>query len=305
MIRVTILQDGVPQATVDTDKTEVIIGRGTEADVQLSADAVSRRHARLTKSGDGWQIADLGSANGVYVATKGAEPERVVIRAVSPGDELHIESFVLSFEELEGDHAATKEPQQSAAAENDEAKRTQFISMTDVLAARQAAEGEASKTSKTRNKKKAVRRPVVKRADTGGALPVTNVSPAESGADSGAGASEGATAAAEPNLWWVYLSSGEGHGRTFTLRDSSAQVGSAGHCEVLLPKGPKSIVALERSGEGVNLKKTASFLTLTSVRVDGRKVRDAILVDGDTFEVGGFEVRIHLRAPPAKTIRTF
>ena len=54
MIRVTILQDGVPQATVDTDKTEVIIGRGTEADVQLSTDAVSRRHARLTKSGDGW-----------------------------------------------------------------------------------------------------------------------------------------------------------------------------------------------------------------------------------------------------------
>jgi pSer/pThr/pTyr-binding forkhead associated (FHA) protein len=305
MIRFTILQDGVPQTPVDTDKTEVIIGRGTEADVQLSTDAVSRRHARLTKSADGWQIADLGSANGVYVATNGGEPERVVIRAVSPGDKLHIESFILSFEELEGGQAAAQELKRAAAIENAEAKRTQFISMTDVLAARQAAEGEASKATKTKNKKKVVRRPVVKRADTGSTIPAANVTPSGAGGAGPETETDDAAMGADANLWWVYLSSGEGHGRTFTLRDGSAQVGSGSHCEVLLPKGPKSIVALERSGEGVNLKKTASFLTLTSVRVDGRKVRDAILVDGDTFEVGGFEVRIHLRAPPAKSIRTF
>lgn len=305
MIRVTILQDGVPQTPVDTDKTEVIIGRGTEADVQLSTDAVSRRHARLTKSTDGWQIADLGSANGVYVSTNGGEPERVVIRAVSPGDKLHIESFILSFEELEGEQAAAQELKRAAAIENAEAKRTQFISMTDVLAARQAAEGEVSKATKTKNKKKVVRRPVVKLADTGSTIPAATVTPNGPGATETESETHDAVMGADANLWWVYLSSGEGHGRTFTLRESSAQVGSGSHCEVLLPKGPKSIVALERSGEGVNLKKTASFLTLTAVRVDGRKVRDAILVDGDTFEVGGFEVRIHLRAPPAKTIRTF
>lgn len=302
MIRVSILQDGVPQTPVDTDKTEIIIGRGTEADVQLSTEAVSRRHARLTKIPDGWQIADLGSANGVYVASGGGEPERVVIRAVKPGDELHIESFILTFEELEGESSGAQARRHPQAGEVEEAKRTQFISMVDVLAARQAAEGAAAKAAKTNNKKKSLRRPVVKKS----AAPEPTGEPSSSTLPtSAAEEAEPIASSNEAELWWVYLSSGEGHGRSFTLRQNSAQVGSAGHCEILLPKGPKNIVALERSGEGVNLKRTASFLTFVPVRVDGRKVRDAILVDGDTFEVGGFEVRIHLRAPPAKSIRTF
>lgn len=44
------------------------IGRGTEADVQLSDPKTSRKHAELTLGSDGrWTVIDLGSANGILV----------------------------------------------------------------------------------------------------------------------------------------------------------------------------------------------------------------------------------------------
>ena len=46
MIRVTVSKDGEVVKRWDVDKDELIVGRGSEADVQLAAEAVSRRHAR-------------------------------------------------------------------------------------------------------------------------------------------------------------------------------------------------------------------------------------------------------------------
>lgn len=43
------------------------IGRDPECRIALDDDRVSRRHARLTASGDAWQLADLGSKNGTSV----------------------------------------------------------------------------------------------------------------------------------------------------------------------------------------------------------------------------------------------
>ncbi len=44
------------------------IGRGTEADVQLSDPKTSRKHAELALGTDGrWTVQDLGSANGILV----------------------------------------------------------------------------------------------------------------------------------------------------------------------------------------------------------------------------------------------
>src|ERR1700690_1104123 len=47
---------------------EMLIGRDPEAQLRLTDDeGISRRHARVTPAGDTALIADLASANGVYV----------------------------------------------------------------------------------------------------------------------------------------------------------------------------------------------------------------------------------------------
>ena len=44
-----------------------VVGRGTDSDVQLAAQEVSRRHALVWREGGGTWIADLGSANGTLL----------------------------------------------------------------------------------------------------------------------------------------------------------------------------------------------------------------------------------------------
>ena len=46
---------------------EVTIGRGADCRIQVDRDSVSRRHASVTFTPEGWQVADLGSTNGSYV----------------------------------------------------------------------------------------------------------------------------------------------------------------------------------------------------------------------------------------------
>src|ERR1041384_7700218 len=48
-------------------RSEVVLGRGADADIQVDRDSVSRRHARVYREGDGWMVEDLGSTNGSYV----------------------------------------------------------------------------------------------------------------------------------------------------------------------------------------------------------------------------------------------
>jgi hypothetical protein len=53
------------------------IGRSRECDVVLEDSGISRRHAEIRPSADGWEIEDLGSTNGVTVnglEVRGPEP---------------------------------------------------------------------------------------------------------------------------------------------------------------------------------------------------------------------------------------
>ena len=43
----------------------VVVGRGADCDLRLRDRSISRRHARLEPSGDGWVLVDLDSRNGV------------------------------------------------------------------------------------------------------------------------------------------------------------------------------------------------------------------------------------------------
>jgi diguanylate cyclase (GGDEF)-like protein len=46
---------------------ELIIGRGSDADIQIDRDSVSRRHAKLYRQDGHWCVCDLQSTNGSYV----------------------------------------------------------------------------------------------------------------------------------------------------------------------------------------------------------------------------------------------
>jgi diguanylate cyclase (GGDEF)-like protein len=48
-------------------RNEVVLGRGADCDVQVDRDSVSRRHARVFRTGEQWMVEDLGSTNGSYV----------------------------------------------------------------------------------------------------------------------------------------------------------------------------------------------------------------------------------------------
>jgi pSer/pThr/pTyr-binding forkhead associated (FHA) protein len=59
----------------------ILIGREPSADIFLDNPGVSRNHARLELTGDGWQLLDLGSANGTYL--EGERVDRAILREES------------------------------------------------------------------------------------------------------------------------------------------------------------------------------------------------------------------------------
>ena len=47
--------------------SEIVVGRGSDCDVQIDRDSVSRRHARVYRVDEQWFVEDLGSTNGSYI----------------------------------------------------------------------------------------------------------------------------------------------------------------------------------------------------------------------------------------------
>jgi pSer/pThr/pTyr-binding forkhead associated (FHA) protein len=73
--------------------TRAVVGRDPDCDVVLASRSVSRRHAIVERTADGWIARDLGSANGVFV-----EGKRVSEAALVPGAALRFGDVEASFE---------------------------------------------------------------------------------------------------------------------------------------------------------------------------------------------------------------
>ncbi len=104
---VPALDIGIPKLLVTTGVQEgtefplykevLTVGRSTREsswDISLQDRAVSRPHCRFAKSGDGWTIVDLGSANGTSVNTS---PVAGQPRLLKDGDVLTIGETTLLF----------------------------------------------------------------------------------------------------------------------------------------------------------------------------------------------------------------
>jgi len=73
-------------------KDLITAGRHPESDIFLDDITVSRRHAEIRKSEDGFHIRDMGSLNGTYV-----NRQRIEETNLTSGDEIQIGKFKLIF----------------------------------------------------------------------------------------------------------------------------------------------------------------------------------------------------------------
>jgi len=79
-------------STVLVDKDITRLGRSPDSDVFLNDITVSRRHAEISREGNGFLVKDAGSLNGTYV-----NRERVDAAELASGDELQIGKFKIVF----------------------------------------------------------------------------------------------------------------------------------------------------------------------------------------------------------------
>jgi pSer/pThr/pTyr-binding forkhead associated (FHA) protein len=75
---------------LDVDRTT--IGRADDADLVLDDVTVSRRHAELLRTPEGWALRDLGSLNGTYV-----NRARIDDTVLAGGDEVQIGKYRFVF----------------------------------------------------------------------------------------------------------------------------------------------------------------------------------------------------------------
>ena len=80
------------------DADSISIGRQENSDIFLDDITVSRNHAALNRTADGFSVADNGSMNGTYVNKKLVEQANL-----ADGDELQIGKFKLVYLELGAD----------------------------------------------------------------------------------------------------------------------------------------------------------------------------------------------------------
>jgi pSer/pThr/pTyr-binding forkhead associated (FHA) protein len=74
------------------DEDVNLAGRHPNADIFLDDVTVSRRHVEIVRSGNGFELRDLGSMNGTYLNS-----ERVDQAHLNDGDEIQIGKFRLTF----------------------------------------------------------------------------------------------------------------------------------------------------------------------------------------------------------------
>ncbi|HFC12904.1 MAG TPA: FHA domain-containing protein [Anaerolineae bacterium] len=65
--QIVITRAGVPPQTVVVNKPSLTIGRTPDNDVQLDLEKISRHHARIDQTPDGYSVTDLGSTNGTML----------------------------------------------------------------------------------------------------------------------------------------------------------------------------------------------------------------------------------------------
>jgi Nif-specific regulatory protein len=102
MYRLRVLVGPDHGAAFELTPGDYVLGRGTDADLRLADESVSRRHAHLSVTGTGLTLVDLDSHNGSYV-----NGQAVTSGRAAEGDELRFGDTRLALERSEGPAKAT------------------------------------------------------------------------------------------------------------------------------------------------------------------------------------------------------
>lgn len=105
------VHDVLGRRLVTVGKPSLTIGRGTQCDVQLAGAEISRVHATIVATADGWEIQDRGSRYGTFV-----NGVRVSSHRLAHGDQVGLgrDGAVLIF--LERESGSTKAPRPDLTA---------------------------------------------------------------------------------------------------------------------------------------------------------------------------------------------
>jgi DNA-binding CsgD family transcriptional regulator len=86
------------------ERDVVVIGRSRDSDLQLDAEGVSRKHARISKAGArGYNLVDLGAKNGTFL-----NGERIDVAVLHHGDRIQIGAVELTLSFDDGEAAAVE-----------------------------------------------------------------------------------------------------------------------------------------------------------------------------------------------------
>src|SRR4051794_17306470 len=91
--------------TLPLTAAEILIGRKGDADVVLNNQHVSRHHAKLVKTADGYVLQDLGSTHGTFI-----NEARVERHALKHGDTISLGKDRVDLHYFVGDAKPTKRP---------------------------------------------------------------------------------------------------------------------------------------------------------------------------------------------------
>jgi hypothetical protein len=93
MPKLTLLLGRRTMQAYDFKQMSIIVGRDEGADVLIDNPSVSRRHAEIRLTDDGWVVEDLGSSNGTYFQGQKISGAQ----ALALGDEIGFGKFSIVF----------------------------------------------------------------------------------------------------------------------------------------------------------------------------------------------------------------
>jgi len=113
----------------DLRQPSILVGRAEDQDIVIDNVSVSREHAKIFRTEDGWSVRDNGSANGTFVNGDPLQGDR----PLQPGDEISIGKFSLFFDKVVGDvEPAAEEAKARTAGPGAGASGTMYIKPGDV-----------------------------------------------------------------------------------------------------------------------------------------------------------------------------